>query len=410
MHNIDEDDYQFTEDTFFSNQGYSDKFEDAEFTQPEEPNTEFDTDGDGIRTGVDASEFEVLDEVVKGDLLDEARADHADAYFDHMSPSAADTITGTVVEQAASRGFGHPVAGVMIGVHQNHEDNQQWDEKDACFDNQEEILDSTNDYDRERSIEEFEANSCNETITPVVSDFRQLEECIDESSSREEVNQCMSDNYGDSDNDDIPTAVDSSEKEPNIEYSGDTTGLIESGSEAHAQYYDIEGNDYFSTDPLDQPAEVDEPYCETDDQMSMFEQEQLYSAEANLFMAQHTEDPQIASQYAVLASQNLEAVPSEEVAADLEYSIEEASGVADELDYSYERSNISYNENTDEEYSPDLTAIDQSFDIDFGESENSDSFDDSIDNFADTSGDTMDIGSSYDSGGASGFDDNSNNC
>lgn len=407
-----------TEGSYLSEQQYSDEFDDASFSTPKSPNSETDTDSDGFGVGVDPNEFQSVEEEVKEDLLEQAIQDHQQGEFDRYSPDWNDAAQSTAVdvglEVAGELGNASAEANVLgayIEVINRSAEREEWNEQDDCYELQEAILTEDNDYNRSQLIDEFEDNSCKETIAPVVADFNQLEECIDESTTASEVQACLSDDYGDSNNNDIPNAVDSTTHDPIIEFEGDSSGLVESGDEARAEYYDIEGNNYFSTDAVEQNSEMDKAYCEDADELSMYEQTQLYSAEANAYMAEHTDDPQVAAQYASLAHQNLTEVPGDEVPFDLENCIQEASTVPEELDYSYDRSTVSYNENTDEEYAPDLSAIDDFHDSNFGSvGDDYDSDIEAFDDFSsiDSSGNSLDCGGAFDSGGASEFDSNDN--
>ena len=122
----------------------------------------------------------------------------------------------------------------------------------------------------------------------------------------------------------------------------------------------------------------------------MYEQDQLYSAESNAYMAEHTDDPQLAAEYASLASQNLDDV-SGQVSFALEESVSDAAAVAEELDYSYDT-------NPAEDHQLDQPTFENCSETDIGSFEDNYGSSNTASDYSnmDSSGDSLDTGSTFD--------------
>lgn len=403
------------DDTYYSEQQFSEEFDESTFNEPEQPYSVADTDGDGTGIGVDPNEYKSVEEEIKEQLLEEAIEDHQQAEYDRyrtdLSEIAESTAKDIAIEIAGELAEATPLtnfAGVQLSLADKEAERKEWEDKDDCYDLQEEILAEDIDYDRQQLTAKFEEAECNEQITPVVADFNELEECIDESATASEVRACLSEDYGDSDNDGIPTALDINMPDASVELVGNSEGNTEAGDELHADSYDIEGNDYFSNEPSSEESYLDTSYCDESNESvepTAYEQDQLYTAEENAYMAHHSNDPMTATEYADQAEETLNELSNNLVSTGLEDYVQEAGDVADELDYSAERSNVVFDENTEEVYDAGDDFSSDSINGFSEENSYSGGFSDSGDSLDGFDGGDFDDGGSFDGGDCDGGGD-----
>lgn len=376
------------DDTHFAEQQYVDE---PAFSELEVPNTSSDSDGDGFGYGVDANEFTTVEEQLMPEVeanaygIDEA----VDEYLETQGLENAleNTACWLAVEETGLDSVPY-AEEACSGLLQDDEDRaakELYENRVECSLLEADIFDADTEDDQEQAIEAFQEQDCNYKIEHV--DHETLyEECINEPTI-EDARECVeaatgidSLELGDSNGNGIPNSLDADVQDVSVEYDGDASGMTESGDVAFDQYYDVAGNDYYSNEVAEHAPPTAEPaFCESEDvehyydqsdteygslgdygeepiengEMSMYDQQQRYTAESDAFMAQHTDDPITAAEYAEQAEHSLHAISSGVPPAEVEHQVHDALHVAQELDYSYERSNIVFDEHSEEEYGLD---------------------------------------------------------
>ena len=488
-------------DAYFSNEQYSEEFSDADFNEVEAPSSQSDPDGDDFGIGVDPNEFINVEDQLLDEVKDNAYG-IGDAVEDYVGAQGVENaienaLCHVAVEETGLDAvpFAEETCKELMQDEEDAAAKELYESRVECAQLETEVFDASNENDRDAAIEEFQDNDCNYKIEHVDHDtlyneciyepsIEEARECVDEATGIESYQYGDSDNddvpnaldadiqnvdlqyagdssglmesgdtaydsyyevadtesysteaveqspqldepyceadknwesqptvadYGDGDGDGIPTAIDSSEAETNIEYLGESESSLESGDLLHADSYGIEGNESFSSDPNSDASSSDESYYEdsTDDsEPSMYELGRLYTAESDAYMAQHTDDPTLAAEYAAHAEQTLSEVSVDLVSSELENYVHEATDAAEEIDYSHEHGDVVSGEQTENAYGIDIASptdlggaddfSDSSFgsDDDYGSVDSFDSFD--AGDFG--GGDTFDGGDAFDGG------------